>query len=342
MMPQPDIYRNLPNDFLDCPANKLIEIFKGPSIIHLKGKIEKPIFLATLLHGNEPTGLCAIQKFLKQYIRNGQLEALPRSLILFIGNVQAANQNLRLLPGQKDFNRIWNGNGLTEHKMAQAITEYAKKHEIFLSVDIHNTSGVNPHYGCVNNLNAQCINLAQLFSPTLIYFTEPHEVLSLAFSKFCPSITIEAGKPDDPNGEPHVLAFLEKLFALESIPDTVDRNKLKIFHSMARIKIPSGSQIGFQNECSETDFCFPEKLDSLNFTELPARALLGWRNNPDFNLVVLDENNHNVEDDYLEYIGKEIRFKRPVFPSMISTDEKVVRQDCLGYLMEPYPLPENL
>ncbi|MEK9628547.1 MAG: M14 family metallopeptidase [Nitrospinota bacterium] len=341
-MTQPNIYKNLPDHFLDCPANRLIDIFNGPSLIHLKGKIDKPIFLATLLHGNEPTGLRAIQKFLKNYFKNGQLETLPQSLILFIGNVQAAQQNLRLLPGQTDFNRIWNGGGSTEHKMAQSVIDYAKKHNTFLSVDIHNTSGKNPHYGCVNLLDSKSVSLAQLFSPTLIYFTEPHEVFSLAFSKFCPSITIEAGKPDDPNGEPHVLDFIKKLFKLKSIPDTFDHEKIKIFHSMARIKIPNGSRIGFHNQCNKTDFCFPEHLDSMNFKEFPANTLLGWRNNPDLNLIVLDENNKNVEENYLDYVGKEIRLKRPVLPSMISTDEKIVLQDCLGYLMEPYPLPKNL
>jgi len=27
-------------------------------------------------------------------------------------------------------------------------------------------------------------------------------------------------------------------------------------------------------------------------------------------------------------------------PSMFILDERVIRQDCLGYLMERYPLPE--
>jgi len=29
-----------------------------------------------------------------------------------------------------------------------------------------------------------------------------------------------------------------------------------------------------------------------------------------------------------------------LMPSMFTLDERVIRQDCLGYLMERYPLPE--
>lgn len=341
-MNRPDIYNSLPDGFLDTPPEKLGSLFNGPSVLHLEGEKEGPIFLATLLHGNEPTGLSAIQKYLRKFFRNGKLAPLPRSLILFVGNVLAAEQNLRLLPGQLDYNRIWSGVGSPEQEMAQSTIEYAKSHNVFLSVDIHNTSGKNPHYSCVNQLDAQCINLARLFSSTLIYFAEPHEVLSLAFSKICPSITIEAGKPDEPDSEPHVLAFLDTLFDLSSIPTTLTGNDLRVFHSMVRIKVPDESRIGFLNQSSENDFCFPEKMDSMNFNELPVNTLLGWRNNPNLSLLVLDEHNRNVESDYLQYNGAEIRLKRSVIPSMISTDEKIVHQDCLGYLMEPCELPENL
>ena len=338
-MSQPDIYTYLPDGFLDTRPENLSSLLNGPSIIHLKGKLEPPLFLATLLHGNEPTGLCAIQKYLKKFFIDGKLDLLPRSLILFVGNVRASEKNLRLLPGQVDYNRIWNGGGSPQHEMAQATIEYAKRNSIFLCVDIHNTSGKNPHYSCVNKLDGKSINLARIFSSTLIYFTEPHEVLSLAFSEICPSITIEAGRSGEPDSEPHVLAFLESLFGLESIPDELNRNNLKVFHSMVRIKVPDESSIKFRDQFSEVDFCFLRELDSLNFHEVPVNTLLGWRNNPTKSLLVLNENNRDVAIDYLDYKGTEIRLKRSVIPSMISTDEKIVHQDCLGYLMEPCEIP---
>ena len=339
---KPEIYHSLPEGFLETSPEKLYSVLKGPAILHLKGEKDPPIFLATLLHGNEPTGVRAIQDYLKKFCKDGKLNGLPRSMILFIGNVLSAKENVRHLPGQKDFNRIWNGGDSQEHEMARSVLEYAKDQGVFFSIDIHNTSGRNPHYGCVNELDARCINLARIFSSTLIYFTEPHEVLSLAFSKICPSITIEAGRPDDPMSELCILAFLEEVFRLESLPSTVDTDEVKVFHSMVRIKIPQECSIVFSDPHPDPDFCFLEGLDLMNFNLMPANTLLGWRNNPALNLLVLDENNNNVENDYIEYSGNEIRLKRSVIPSMITTDERIAHQDCLGYLMEPYPLPEHL
>ncbi|MBC8284033.1 MAG: succinylglutamate desuccinylase/aspartoacylase family protein [Nitrospinae bacterium] len=341
-MNKPEIFHSIPEGFLDTPPDRLKSVLKAPALLHLIGEKEPPLFLVTLLHGNEPTGVGAIQKFLKKYFVNGKLEGLPRSLILFVGNVQSAKENLRRLPGQNDFNRIWNGGDSPEHEMARSVIEYAKSQNVFFCVDIHNTSGKNPHYSCVNRLDAQTINLARIFSTTLIYFTEPHEVLSLAFSNICPAITIEAGMPDDPISEPHVLSFLEKVFSLNSLPSTLNEADVKVYHSMVRIKVPKECSIVFGGPSQNADYCFLEALDSLNFNLLPVGTLLGWRYNPDFSLIILDENNRDVEKDYIEYCGNEIRLKRSVIPAMLTTDKKIVHQDCLGYLMEPYPLPENL
>lgn len=38
--------------------------------------------------------------------------------------------------------------------------------------------------------------------------------------------------------------------------------------------------------------------------------------------------------------GELIRSSRPVMPSMLMRDARVVRQDCLCYFMERFPLPE--
>ena len=63
-----------------------------------------------LLHGNEPTGLLAIQSLLQRY----KDKILPRSLSIFFGNVSAASKRARRLDEQADYNRIWPGTELAE------------------------------------------------------------------------------------------------------------------------------------------------------------------------------------------------------------------------------------
>src|SRR5690242_18600105 len=93
----------LPEKFLQVEATELHTVLPGPTLIHLPGRHEIPLFVSILLHGNEDTGLKAMQAVLGKY--HNQL--LPRALSLYVGNVTAARAGLRRLEGQLDYNRVW-------------------------------------------------------------------------------------------------------------------------------------------------------------------------------------------------------------------------------------------
>jgi len=93
----------LPNGFLHVEANELHTVLTGPTLIHLPGRRDAPLFVSILLHGNEDTGLKAMQAVLKKY----QNQPLPRALSIFVGNIDAARENVRRLEGQLDYNRVW-------------------------------------------------------------------------------------------------------------------------------------------------------------------------------------------------------------------------------------------
>lgn len=65
-------------------------------------RLPEPLFVSMLLHGNETTGLLAVQRLLDKY----RDQPLPRALSVFVGNVEAARLGLRRLEGQPDYNRI--------------------------------------------------------------------------------------------------------------------------------------------------------------------------------------------------------------------------------------------
>ncbi|QPJ62788.1 MAG: peptidase M14 [Candidatus Nitronauta litoralis] len=335
-----NILDSIPDGFLDTVPEEMYKILDGPSLIQIEGEPGPPLFLATLLHGNESTGIQAIQKVIKFYNENGM--RLPKPLNILVGNVEAARTKERHLEHQPDYNRIWNGGDLKENKFAQEVISLVKNSGPFASIDIHNTSGQNPHYSCVNKLDAPFINLANLFSETLVYFTRPKEVLSNAMAEFCPSITIEAGQPGDPSGIQHVYEFLKKCLRLEKIPlDWKGQYDPQVYHTIARVRVPPESKIGFGDDSQDKDFCFIEKLDQKNFHELPANSLIGWRSNPDMKLSVINESDEEIESDIFDYVEKEIRLKRSVVPSMFTTNENIVHQDCLGYFMERFAIDSN-
>ena len=157
------ILDQLPDGLLHCEARDLQRILPGPTLVHLPGQHAAPLFVSVLLHGNETTGLTATQGLLRKY--DGH--KLPRSLSIFFGNISAAAQGKRHLDGQPDYNRIWpsagDGTGdLPEHRMMHQVVDEMRARKVFASIDIHNNTGLNPHYGCINRREPRFFHLATL------------------------------------------------------------------------------------------------------------------------------------------------------------------------------------
>lgn len=324
----------LPNGLLERAAHELHEILPGPTLLHLRGRRSPALFVSVLLHGDETTGWEAIRTVLKEQ------PELPRALSLFIGNVHAARDGYRLLPGQSDYNRIWdNAATLTpEHTMARAVIDTMRERGVFASVDVHNNSGLNPHYGCVRRLDARFLQLATLFSRTVVYFTKPDGVQAEAFASLCPAVTIECGQAGVPAGTRHVVEYLHACLQLAEIPShPVADHDIDLYHSVGIVKIPHDVSFGFDD--SEADMQLLGDLDRLNFRELPSDTLLGRvRPNSRARLEVWDERGYDVTERFVRITNGELRTTRPVMPSMFTCNARAVRDDCLGYLMER---PEN-
>lgn len=332
------IRHTLPERFLEVDPRALHELLDGPTLIHLPGRREPPLFVSTLLHGNEVTGMLAVQELLRRHLEGG----LPRALSLFIGNVAAARHGLRHLPGQPDFNRIWKGGDGPEERMAQQVLEEMGRVGPFASVDVHNNTGLNPHYGCVNRLDPRFLHLAALFGRTAVYFLTPDTVLSRAFAELCPSVTLECGHSRERHGVEHALEYLEACLHLREIPaQPVAEGDLDLFHTVARVEVSPEVHFGF-GDC-DLDLCFATDVDRFNFRELPAGTVLAARRGGDgTGLRVTSEEGGEVGERYFQVAAGAVRTRRPVMPSMLTLDARVIRQDCLCYLMERMDLRQAL
>jgi hypothetical protein len=131
------VFESIPDRFLDCPAERLAELLPGPCLMDLPGRERRPLFVSVLLHGNEDTGLAAAQEVLRRHLSR----ELHRSLLLFVGNVAAAAANVRTLPGQADYNRVWPGTptpDIPEAHMARWVFDYAASRRPFASIEAQN------------------------------------------------------------------------------------------------------------------------------------------------------------------------------------------------------------
>ena len=232
---------HIPDGFFDCPADRLIEILPGPTLFDLAGRDPFPLFVSTLLHGNEDSGLSAAQQILRRYAT----QRLPRALLLFIGNVGAAAARRRKMPGELDFNRIWPGTLSPKDPlalMARWVYDYAAARRPFASVDIHNNTGFNPHYGCVTKLQPKFIALAQLFSRIVVHFERPLGTQAAAFSTICPAITVECGKAGASLATKHAVELLEACLSISQLPDHAPApHDVDLLRTYAIVKPPIGA-----------------------------------------------------------------------------------------------------
>jgi len=336
----------LPAGLLDCQANELVAVLNGPTLIHLQGRQQAPLFVSVLIHGNETAGWDAIKQLLPRYdVAGGQLP-LPRSLSLFIGNVSAASQGVRRLPDQPDYNRVWPGctadagvaDEYPEQAMMRSVVDRMAGLGVFASIDVHNNTGLNPHYACINVIHDDFLHLATLFGRTVVFFTDPCQVASKAMSSLCPSVTLECGKVGQQNGIDHAADYIDACLHLVEFPGhPVAIQDVDLFHTVATVKIPESVSFGFDEP--DVHLQFSRDIEYMNFRELSAGAFFGSViNGGELPLQITNEHGVTVKDRYFSLQDNDIVLRKAVMPSMLTTDKTVIRQDCLCYLMERYDL----
>lgn len=332
----------LPDGFLTVEPQDLHSLLPGPTLIHLSGKHAPPLFVSVLLHGNETTGFYAVQKLLRKY------QYLPRSLSLFIGNVTAARGLKRRLDNQVDYNRVWPHKGFNhdsvECTMMGQVVEEMRNRKVFLSVDIHNNTGLNPHYACINRLDDAFYHLATLFSRTVIYFIRPKGVQSQAFAELCPAVTVECGHAGQSSGIAHAFQYLESCLNLHELPNhPIHSRDIDLFHTVATVKV--APHINFSFTRTDVELLLKPDLDLMNFSELETgtcwASVQNLEADADPVLTVMSESGEDVVTRYFSQDNGELTTKCPIMPSMLTTQEEIIHKDCLCYLMERMQLKDE-
>ena len=325
---------HLPDGLLERPASALYQQLDGPTLIHLDGRNKRPLFVSVLQHGNEVTGWEAIRRLLKSHYQHDEL---PRSLLIFIGNVQAARHRLRRLDEQLDFNRCWPGGKPVDHEYSNLfrnIHDRILKSKPIAGIDIHNNTGLNPHYAAVNRIRSDYLRLAALFSPKVVYFTIPTGTLAHSLSAYFPAVTLECGMAGEIHATDHTLAYLETCLHLDQISKAqVDAEAVHLFHMVATVSVHDKVLFGFGRV--PADLALQEDLDKYNFRELPAGTSFGnISNGVRQPLIATDVSGTDVTDHYFTFENGRVETAREIMPSMLTQDRRVIQQDCLCYLMK--------
>ena len=331
----------LPDDLLDCPAERLLQRLGGPALISIPGGGGPPLFLSVLLHGNERSGWNGLRRFLSETRR------LPRDAVVFIGNPRAAAVGLRTLADQQDHNRIWCGAAEPEATLVREVRSVIDARRWFAAVDLHNNTGHNPHYTVLTEPSPENLGLARLLSDTAVLVEEPDTVLTRAFDGVCPAVTLELGPIDDERSDERARDYVERCFALDAVP-RARREDLTLFRSLARVHVAERAEFDFADgsEARAPDgpaLRLTGGVEGVNFHHLPAGFEFG-RGSGELGalLRVLDVDHVDVTGDFFDLVDGSVRLTRAVTPAMYTTDPLVVRQDCLCYFMEPMAPDEDM
>ena len=204
----------------------------------------------------------------------------------------------------------------------------------FLSIDIHNNTGLNPYYSCIGRIDKPFINLAYLFNPIMVYFTVPHGTQAIAFSQLCPSITIECGLSGDPDGITSSLSLLKECLNMDKLSDRSHAKQTQLFHTVGIVKTSWKYSLGYED--SSKDISFISGLDKFNFKVLKKNYFIGKFKEKKGSkpLLVHNEQGQDITDYYFNFKRGEIYTNRAFYPSMITPDVRVAKEDCFCYIIE--------
>ncbi len=298
----------LPASLAELPAMALAEALGGPTLFDLRKGGEPPLFISVLVHGNEVSGWDAVRRLAPRLA--------AASVLLFVGNVQAARAGKRALPGRVDFNRVWEGGDTPEAAVASAVVAIAAKAAPYLAIDIHNNTGDNPPYAVICRVDRQTLAVARGFSGQALLATQPRGFQTRRFARFCTAATIEVGTPGDPASTDRATAFLADLLA-GGMPGEAAA-PLTLFETVARVTLADDAVIN------------PD-MQRFNFQSAPAGAALTRAGG----LAARTADGRAVGEDYFVTRDGATVLRQATTIAMYTGDADIARQDCLCYFLKP-------
>ncbi len=323
----------LPNGFFDVNSLNIRSVFPQPTLIQLEGTDPRVLFVAILQHGNEHSGLSVIQQVLKKFN-----QGLPRSLVLFVGNVRAAEADRRFLADQDDYNRCWPSTkraASTTTDLIKSVFETLPQNGLFATIDLHNNTGKNPHYACITDPNPQNQHLAARFNQVAMVINR-QGLMTKAFDHICPAVTLECGVPGDPAGIEQATRFIEDMLTMSEVSnEPTEAQNLRLVASHAMLNIPDDVSFAFDPNAN-ADLWFEPNFEDRNFTLLGPEQIFGYTK-IERPLCITDADGLDITDAMVRVEAGRIYLRQTMMPAMITRNQEVVRQDCLCYLLQDYP-----
>ena len=181
----------LPASITDLAATELAGALGGPALFDLRKRDRAPLFISVLLHGNETSGWDAVRQL--------AANIADASVMLFVGNVDAARIGARSMPQRPDFNRVWEGGDTPEAAVAARSDSHRCCGTTLSRGRRPQQHGRQPApMAVVTQTDRQTLSVARASAPQALLTAQPKGFLSRRFTDFCTAVTVEVGMPEDP------------------------------------------------------------------------------------------------------------------------------------------------
>jgi succinylglutamate desuccinylase len=309
----------------------------GPTILRLEGTSAGAArVVAGLIHGNEPSGLRAMHR----YLREGHQPAVDT--YFFVGAVEAALRepafSLRMLPGGRDLNRCFRAPfDAAEGEVAQTVLELLKRTEPAIVVDLHNNTGHNPAYVVTSSLDPLRLAVGSLFATRFVHSRIELGTFSQAFDASATSLTVECGMAGSDAADATAFAGLMRCLREPQLaPLLVTQEHLSLLVDPVRVRLRDGLSLAFApSPRADVDVTFDSELDRHNFETLAPGTQLGWlRPQTPFPLQAVDEQGRDRALELFEARAGVLQSRRSFVPIMMTTQVPAALADCLFYAAE--------
>lgn len=302
----------------------------GATVLHLEGYDNSRCrVLVTLLHGNEPSGIKAIQRFIRQ-----QKKPATATKVIIASVVAAKTEPLfhyRMLDGQRDLNRCFEGPfDDLQGQLALAIIEQLREFKPEAIVDMHNTSGSGPAFCVSAKYSSEHLNLSSLFTKRTIFSDiQLGSIMEQDFN--CPIITVEAGGSYDPQSDQNAYDGLCQFLHNDVLFEL--KQQVEVLLNPRRLEVLKGVNLGFADKHNaKNDITLRQDLEKFNFGLTPEGTSLGWLNSSLQDCFKLDKGNEQLIKAFTVRDG-ELITQKTLKLFMVTTRTDIALSDCVFYFV---------
>jgi len=312
----------------------------GPTVIDISGSdVQKCRVFITLLHGNEPSGFIAMHRWLTA---QDELPIPTTNVRLIICSVEAANISplfsRRFLDGGKNINRCFSDKDSTDCGFCQrallierAISEVTPE----VIVDLHNCAGSGQAFAMTPVITPEILSVASYFCQTLIL--SGLRLGTLMERNFnCPVVTVECGGSNDEQAHHIAYQGLKKLTLHQQSKNFQQSRAVDIIYKPLRLALKAHTSLSYgEHDEGAIGLCLISNIEQYNFGISRQDQMLGWLDDKGLdNLVLLNEHNENVIDDYFTCRKRILTCAVDLRIFMATKNKGIALSDCLFYVVK--------